>query len=59
MYIYDNGDMMINALMPVVSVTILTAIEKLCYWLKQFPNVILVAHNGRRFDFPVLLSAIY
>ena len=56
-YIHDNGDMMING-KTVASVPILTAIEKLCDWLKPFQNVILVAHNGRRFDFPVLMSAV-
>jgi len=28
-----------------------------CEWLECFDNVVLVAHNGRRFDFPVLITA--
>ena len=42
---------------PVQSVLIKSALNKFVTWLKKFPNVILVAHNGRRFDFPVLVSA--
>ena len=42
---------------PVQSVQIKSALNKFVTWLKKFPNVILVAHNGRRFDFPVLVSA--
>ena len=42
---------------PVQSVQIKSVLTKLVTWLKKFPNVILVAHNGRRFDFPVLVSA--
>ncbi|ESP04817.1 hypothetical protein LOTGIDRAFT_156040 [Lottia gigantea] len=38
-----------------VSITI--AIQKLFKWLKNFPNVVLVAHYGRKFDFPVIASA--
>ena len=56
-YIHDNGDMMING-KTVASVPILTDIEKLCDWLKPFQNVILVTHNEKRFDFPVLMSAV-
>ena len=34
------------------------ALQKMCTWLGNFSNVILVAHNGRRFDFPVLTAAL-
>ena len=39
------------------SVTIQTVINEFSTWLSKFDNVFLVAHNGRRFDFPVLVSA--
>ena len=42
---------------PVQSVQIKSVLNKFVTWLKKFPNVILVAHNGRRFDFHVLVSA--
>ena len=51
---------------PVQSVLFKSALNKFVKWLKKFPNVILVAHNGRRFvsaflkirDINLLLSAI-
>ena len=42
---------------PVQSVQIKSALNKFVKWLKKNPNVILVAHNGRRLDLPVLVSA--
>ena len=42
---------------PVQSVQIKSVLSKFVTCLKKFQNVILVAHNGRRFDFPVLVSA--
>lgn len=39
----------------VETVTIKTALNQLLSWLNKFNNVYLVAHNGRRFDFPVLI----
>lgn len=33
--------------------------EKICSWLQQYPNLFLLAHNGRRFDFPILMTALY
>lgn len=29
-----------------------------CLWLNKFENVILVAHHGTQFDFPVLISFV-
>lgn len=37
--------------------SIYEALKSYCDWLEKFQNVVLVAHNGRRFDFPVLLTA--
>jgi DNA polymerase III alpha subunit (gram-positive type) len=34
-----------------------TAIDKFCSWLRKLSNVYLVAHNGRTFDFPVLMNS--
>ena len=39
-------------------VSIQKALEKLCEWLDKYSNVFLVAHNGRRFDFPVLIATL-
>lgn len=41
----------------VASSNITNALKSFCKWLKKFQNVIIVAHNGREFDFPILLSA--
>ncbi|KAH3896567.1 hypothetical protein DPMN_020744 [Dreissena polymorpha] len=43
---------------PVTAVPIKQFISDLGKWLEQFSNVFLVAHNGRRFDFPVLMTAV-
>lgn len=43
--------------MSVKGLPIRSSLEQFIAWLNMFSNVILVAHNGRRFDFPVLLSA--
>ncbi|XP_053390362.1 uncharacterized protein LOC128553259 [Mercenaria mercenaria] len=43
---------------PVEAEFITPSLEKFCKWLEQFDNVILVAHNGRRFDYPVLMKAV-
>ncbi|XP_061170673.1 uncharacterized protein LOC133180113 [Saccostrea echinata] len=40
----------------VESENIHSAAEKFIKYLKKFKNVCLFAHNGRRFDFPVLIS---
>ncbi|XP_045215031.2 uncharacterized protein LOC123565087 [Mercenaria mercenaria] len=53
----DNGDIVVNGNL-VESIHIQSAIEKLCRWLDQFSNVFLIAHNGRRFDFPILMTAV-
>ena len=33
------------------------ALKSFCEWLESFDNVVLVAHNGKRFDFPVVITA--
>lgn len=42
---------------PVETETIQTALTNLIAWLKQFCNVLLIAHNGKRFDFPIIVNA--
>lgn len=42
----------------VETVNIKCAIENFIKWLKKYEKVVLVAHNGRRFDFSVLLTAV-
>lgn len=41
------------------AVNITFALTDFLTWLNNFPNVILVAHNGRKFDFPVLMSTLH
>lgn len=43
---------------PVFAEHLYTSIENICKWLQKHTNVYLIAHNGRRFDFPVLMSAL-
>ena len=42
---------------PDQSVQIKSVLNKFETWLKKFSNVFLIVHNGRRFNFPVLVSA--
>ena len=42
---------------PVQSVTLKTAVNEFTSWLSKFNNIFLFSHNGRRFDFPGLVSA--
>ena len=42
----------------VLASDIKTAVTDLCIWLEHYKDAFLVAHNGRRFDFPVLLTAL-
>ncbi|XP_061168810.1 uncharacterized protein LOC133178059 [Saccostrea echinata] len=41
------------------AVNITSALTDFLTWLKNFSNVILVARNGRKFDFPVLMSTLH
>ena len=31
------------------------SLDHFCNWLQKFPNPVLVVHNGRQFDFPILI----
>ncbi|KAL4235710.1 rRNA-processing endoribonuclease [Mactra antiquata] len=52
------GDKMFVNGSPVSTVDIITACDSFIEWLEKFSNVILTAHNGKRFDFPVLVSVL-
>ena len=52
------GDTMFVDGTEVQTVNLLSAIDDFLQWLKQYNNVVLVAHNGRKFDFTVLISAV-
>ena len=41
----------------VPALSIESAFAQLCTFLNGFSNVVLVAHNGRRFDFPVIVNS--
>ncbi|KAH3867508.1 hypothetical protein DPMN_030637 [Dreissena polymorpha] len=53
----DHGIMRVNG-GSVDSVSIKTSVHDCIMWLAKFPRAIIVAHNGRRFDFPVLVIAL-
>ncbi|KAL4222717.1 hypothetical protein ACF0H5_018758 [Mactra antiquata] len=52
------GDKMFVNGSPVSTVDINTACDSFIEWLEKFSYVILTAHNGKRFDFPVLVSVL-
>ena len=52
-----EGEMTVNGEV-VESVPVRSAIDKFISWLTKFKNVCLIAHNGRRFDFPILVSIL-
>ncbi|KAL4236604.1 hypothetical protein ACF0H5_004988 [Mactra antiquata] len=52
------GDKMFVNGSPVSTVDINTACDSFIEWLEKFSNVILTAHDGKRFDFPVLVSVL-
>lgn len=49
-------EMVING-QSVVVLLLKVAFDTFFVWLSSFSSAVLVAHNGRRFDFPVLVSA--
>ena len=55
--VFSNGVMTVQG-KEVEAKSIQSALEDLCTWLEQYDNVVLLAHNGRKFDFPVLVSAV-
>ncbi|XP_060593809.1 uncharacterized protein LOC132748252, partial [Ruditapes philippinarum] len=53
----DNNVMYVSGTI-VETVNIQCAVENFIKWLKKYNIVVLVAHNGRRFDFSVLVAAV-
>ena len=53
----DDGQMVSSGKI-VDAAPIHIALDDFITWLTKFRNILLVAHNGRRFDFPVLESAL-
>lgn len=43
---------------PVDAMDIRAAVVGLLKWIRAFPHAVLISHNGRRFDFPVLLKTV-
>lgn len=43
---------------PVESTNAANALASFCSWLEQSPDTVLVAHNGRKFDFPILIQGL-
>lgn len=41
------------------AINIISGLTKFVEWMKNFSNVILLAHNGSKFDFPVLMSTLH
>jgi DNA polymerase III alpha subunit (gram-positive type) len=54
---YFEGQMTVNGT-KVQSVNIRSAVDDMIAWISKFQNVCLVAHNGRRFDFPILVTTL-
>ncbi|XP_053390105.1 uncharacterized protein LOC128553026 [Mercenaria mercenaria] len=54
---FYNEEMTVNGT-KVQSVSIKTAMDEFVNWISKFKSVCLVAHNGRRFDFPILVSTL-
>lgn len=54
---YSEGQMTVNGT-EVQTVNIRSAVDNMINWLSKFNNVCLVAHNGRRFDFPILVTTL-
>lgn len=53
----QSGPMTVKG-QPVEGKTIRCAISEFLQWLNKYSCVVLVAHNGRKFDFPVFLSTL-
>ncbi|KAK3108256.1 hypothetical protein FSP39_004267 [Pinctada imbricata] len=53
----NSGKMTVHG-KDVYSEHITAGLNKFLEWLQIYNNVILVAHNGRRFDFPVLMNTM-
>ncbi|XP_060597360.1 uncharacterized protein LOC132751224 [Ruditapes philippinarum] len=50
-----RGGILLRKGQPVEATDIKTALERFCAWLNKMHNTVLIAHNGRKFDFPILV----
>ena len=55
-YVNESGEFKVNG-EERNAVGIHGGLQDFFSWLAQFQHAVLVAHNGRRFDFPVLVNA--
>ena len=55
--LHNSGTMTVHG-QEVHAEKLTVAIKEFCRWLKQHSGVFLIAHNGRKFDFPILMSAL-
>ena len=53
-----SGDSLLHQGQPVETTDIKTALHRFCTWLKKNQNSVLIAHNGRKFDFPILVNEL-
>lgn len=55
-YVFEAGEFIVNGEIK-KAVGIGDGLIDFFYWLKKFTSVVLIAYNGRRFYFPVLIGA--
>lgn len=53
----SEGVMSMNGAV-VQKASIQCAVDNLLKWLRKYEKVVIVAHNGRKFDFPILVTSI-
>ncbi|XP_060565928.1 LOW QUALITY PROTEIN: uncharacterized protein LOC132724962 [Ruditapes philippinarum] len=53
-----DGDRLLHLGQPVEATDIKSALQLFTAWVKKIPNCVLVAHNGKKFDFPVIVIAL-
>ena len=53
-----SGDNLLHQGQPVEATDIKTALRRFCAWLKKNQNNVLIAQNGREFDFPILVNEL-
>lgn len=53
-----DGDRLLHLGQPVEATDIKSALQLFTAWVKKIPNCVLVAHNGKKFDFPVIVNAL-
>lgn len=54
--VWNGSDMTVHG-RPLPALSIGTALLEFCDWLQKRQNVFLISHNGRKFDFPILVTS--